>query len=339
MSRKNNGVGKKVQKNPFLLCLLVIVVTIALFVVSSLSTAIQEKIREKDNKKPVESTQATTQPEETLPENVINTGEIKQYADEIESVVAEREANRVAVRVTFDNETALLNAHFANTVAEINVVPMFYFYINSGATQVKCPGELRLLSDGMGVVYYLSNIDDLINAAGLTDDVTLNLDNVLINKFNVCLEHKTNDKVLKTIVGTNGTSVEQFNSLHGKKPVKVSNVAKGIKKVETTITDEFVWVDIYYTDVEAYTKLNNGLITNFLNFKLEKGGKFYDSDFLVTEYEGANMIRCKFDSYSMKALAKEMNMNKLTVKELFTKYKISVWSSDYETNTSLFTLN
>lgn len=338
MSQKNNGVGKKIQKNPFLLCLLVIVVTVVLFAVSSLTTAIQDNIREKDDEKQVETTQSTTQEEETLPKDVIKTGEFKYYANEIESVVAKRESNRVAVIVTFDNEKALLDAHFANTIAEISVVPMFYFYINNGATQVKCPGELRLLSDGMGVVYYLSNIDDLANAVGLTDKVTLNLDSVLTNKFNICLEHKTNDKVLKTVVGTNGKSVEQFNSLHGKKPAKISKVADGIKKVETTVTDEFVWVDIYYTDIDAYTRLNNGLITNFINFKLEKGGKFYDSDFLITEYESINMIRCKFDSYSLKPLIKKMGVNH-TVKQIFTKYKISVWSSNYETNTSLFTLN
>lgn len=342
MEQQNKkGLGYKIQKNPFLLGLFVVVITVALFAISSLSTAIQERVREKENETAVSTTaeEQTTSPEETKPENVLSVGEFKKYSSAITSVTAEKEANRVAVTVCFEDEQGLLDAHFANNLGDISVVPMFYFYIDNGTTPVKCPGEIRLLSDGKSVVYYLSEINDFANAVGLTDDITVSLDNVLYNKFNIFVEHKTTDGVGKTVVGTYGQSVEQFNSLHGKEPAKVSAMAKGIKRVETTVTEEFVWVDIYYTDIEAYTKLNNNLITNFINFKFEKGGKIYDGDFIITEHESVNMIRCKFDSYSLEPLAKEMDMNNITVEQLFTKYQITVWSSDYETNTSLFTLN
>lgn len=342
MEQENKkGIGYKIQKNPFLLGLFVIVITVALFAISSLSTAIQERVREKDATTEVSTTaeEKTTSVAETKPENQLNIGEFKKYAQSITSVTAEKEANRVAVTVAFEDEDALLEAHFANNLGDISVVPMFYFYIDKGTTPVKCPGEIRLLSDGKSVVYYLSEFSDYANAVGLTDNVTVSLDNVLYNKFNICIEHKENDGISKTIVGTYGQSVEQFNSLHGKQPAKVTKTAKGIKRVETTITEEFVWVDIYYTDVDSYTKLNNGLINNFIKFKFEKGGKFYDADFIISEHESVNMVRCKFDSYSLAPLSKEMDMKNITVEELFTKYQISVFSSNYDTNTNLFTLN
>lgn len=342
MEQENKkGVGYKVQKNPFLLGLFVIVITVALFAISSLSTAIQERIRDKEAETAVSTTKVekTTSVAETKPENQLNVGEFKKHAKSITSVAAAKEANRVAVTVCFEDEETLLQAHFANKLGDISVVPMFYFYINNGTTPVKCPGEIRLLSDGKSVVYYLSEISDFANAIGLADDVTVTLDNVLYNKFNICIEHKYTDGISKTIVGTYGQSVEQFNSLHGKEPAKVSKMAKGIKRVETTVTEEFVWVDIYYTDIEAYTRLNNDLINNFIKFKFEKGGKIYDGDFIISEHESVNMIRCKFDSYSLKPLAKEIDMKNITVEQLFTNYQISVFSSDYDRNTDLFTLN
>ncbi len=337
----NSGVVGKIQKNPFLLGLLVVVVTVVLFAISTLSTAIQEKIREKENETTT-TTEAveTTTAHDAEPENSIAVGEIEKYADGIESVSCEKEANRVAVFVTFKDEEALLNAHFANTVAEISVVPMFYFYVDNNSTQIKCPGEIRLLSDGVSVVYYLSEFTDYANAAGLTDNITITLDSLLTYDFNVAVEHKSKDGVSKTVLGTYAQSVEQFNSTHPKTPAKTTNVAGGIKEIDVTSTDEFIWVDIYYTDIEALTRLNNDLITNFVKFKLEKGGKFYDADFIVTEYESINMMRCKFDTYSLELLLREMDMQgKLTVKKLFESYAISVFSSDYDTETALFTIN
>ncbi len=341
MENNGNSVGKKIQKNPFLLGLLVVVVTVALFAISTLSTAIQDRVREKENEttKPTETT-ASVLEDVTMPENSIETGEMKKYAEGIETVVCQKEANRVAVTVTFESEDSLLNAHFANNIGEISVVPIFCFYVDNSTKQIKCPGEIRLLSDGLGVVYYLSEFSDYANAAGLSDEITVTLDNLLTNKFNLSIEHKTNDDVFRTVLGTNGQSVEQFNSLYANKPAKISEADKGIKKVETTLTDEFVWVDIYFTNVDSFTELNNNFNSNFVNFKLEKGGKFYERDFLVSEHESLNMIRCKFDSYSLESLAKEMGLSgELTVKELFTDYKIYIWTSDYETKTDLFVLN
>ncbi len=341
MENNNNGVGKKIQKNPFLLGLFVVVITVALFAISTLSTAIQERIREKEQQPSTTTGEIqTTAPQEVKPENAIEVGSVKKYVDGIENISCEKEANRVAVKVTFEDEEKLVAAHFANTIGEISVVPMFYFYVDNSAVQIKCPGEIRLLSDGKSVIYYLSEFTDYANAAGVADNVTITLDNLLTKKFNVCLEHKTREGVSKTILGTYGNSVEQFITLYGKEPIKVKNLANGIKRVEATVTDEFIWVDIYYTDLEAFTKLNNDLITNFIKFKLEKGGKFYESDFLITEYESINMMRCKFDTYSLDALAKEMDLQgKLTVKTLFESYDVSVFSSDYDTETALFTID
>ena len=51
------------------------------------------------------------------------------------------------------------------------------------------------------------------------------------------------------------------------------------------------------------------------------------------------MVRCKFDSYSLKGLADEMGAGDITVNDLFTDYVISVWTSDYDKDTTLFTIN
>ncbi len=334
---QKKGFGYKLQKNPFLVVLLIVVIGVAIFMVSTLTTAIKDKIRQAEETTVVESTEeitvAVTEPDDTI---VIDG--LKKYSDKIKSVTAQREKGRVALRVEYDTKESLLSEHLAENAFSIDVVPMFCFYIDNGL-QVKCPGELRLLDSGNVVMYYLSATDDYINAVGLTDELTVTLDNILNTGFNLYIEHKTNDGVGKTICGSYAQSVEEFNKKHAGKPAEVVDVAEGIKKVESTITDEFVWVDIYYDDVDAYTSLNNDFITNFVVFGLEKGGKNFKRDFIVTEYDNLNMIRCKFDAYALKELAKEMDEPDLTVKELFDTYSISVWSTDYDNETALFSIN
>ena len=51
------------------------------------------------------------------------------------------------------------------------------------------------------------------------------------------------------------------------------------------------------------------------------------------------MIRCKFDTYSLKVVADEIGDSTLTVDSLFTNYAISVWTSDYDNEIDLFCLN
>ncbi|MBO5896031.1 MAG: hypothetical protein J6Q83_01910 [Clostridia bacterium] len=334
---EKKGFGYKLQKNPFLVVLLIVVIGVAIFMISTLSSALKDKIKQAEETTAVETTAATTVAV-TEPDDTIAIDGLKKYSDKIVSVTAHKEKDRVALRVEYDKKESLLADHLADNAFSIDVVPMFCFYIDNGL-QVKCPGELRLLDSGNVVMYYLSEVDDYVNAVGLTDELTVTLDNILNTGFNLYIEHKTNDGVGKTICGSYAQTVEDFNSKHAGKPAEVVDVAKGIKKVETTLSDEFIWVDIYYTDVDSYTSLNNDFITNFVVFGLEKGGKNFKRDFIVTEYDNLNMVRCKFDSYALKELAKEMDEPELTVKELFENYSISVWSTDYEKETALFSLN
>lgn len=334
---EKKGLGYKLQKNPFLVVLLIVVIGVAIFMVSTLSSAMKDKIKQAEETTAVETTEATTVAV-TEPDDTIVIDGLKKYSDKIKSVTAQKEKGRVALRVEYDTKESLLSEHLADNAFSIDVVPMFCFYIDNGL-QVKCPGELRLLDSGNVVMYYLSEVDDYVNAVGITDNLTVTLDNILNTGFNLYIEHKTNDGVGKTICGSYAQTVEEFNQKHAGKPANVVNVVDGIKKVETTVSDDFIWVDIYYKDVDAYTTLNNDFITNFVVFGLEKGGKNFKRDFIVTEYDNLNMIRCKFDSYALKELAKEMDEPDLTVKELFDTYSISVWSTDYDNEIALFSIN
>ena len=51
------------------------------------------------------------------------------------------------------------------------------------------------------------------------------------------------------------------------------------------------------------------------------------------------MIRCKFDTYSLKQLADEIGDKSITISSLFSDYQINFWTSDYDTETALFTMN
>ena len=51
------------------------------------------------------------------------------------------------------------------------------------------------------------------------------------------------------------------------------------------------------------------------------------------------MIRCKFDVYSLKQLADEIGDKSITIPDLFKNYQINIWTSDYDTENALVTLN
>lgn len=340
MDNQENGFFNKLTKNPFVIVLCVIVVGLSVFMVFTLSKAMNNKISQLEAERTTApaTTEAAPVYEETTPDNTVKVGVVKKYSDLIEGVSVVKEANRIAVTVEFIDESALLEEHYAQNAFSVDVVPVFHFYINNG-TKIELPGELRLLSDSKSVVYYLSEINDFANVAAMTDNNTVTLDNIMSNEFNIYLRHKTRDGVGQTILGTYGQSVEQFKGLHSSTPPKTVDVNEDIKLVETTVDDEFIWVDIYFNDEEAYNKYNSKLSANFICFGLENGGKLYKWDFFVTEYDNLNMLRCKFDNYSLTELLKEMEEEDITVKELFEKYDISIWCSDYKTETDLFCLN
>ena len=153
------------------------------------------------------------------------------------------------------------------------------------------------------------------------------------------LEHQSNNGVGRTVVGTYPKTVESFNVDYAEEPAVVSNLNDGIEKVQVTSADEFVWVDIYFTNDEAYQQLNHNFENNFICFGFEKGGLKFDWKFISTEYDDLCMIRCKFDSYSLKQLADEIDDKSITIPTLFNDYQMNIWTSDYDTETQLFTLN
>lgn len=340
MENQEKGFFAKLIKNPFLIGLFVIVLGVAIFVVFTLSQAMDSKIAELEAAKTTapETTEAVPFEEETEPENTVNTGVIKKYSEVIETVSVIKEASRIAVTVEFTDEGALLEEHYAQNAFSVDVVPVFHFYIDNG-TKVELPGELRLLSDSKSVVYYLSEIKDFANVVSLTEGRTVTLDNIMSNDFNIYLRHKTRDGVGRTLLGSYGQTVEQFKGLHASTPADIKNSHDDIKIVETTSADEFMWIDIHFENEEAYNKYNSKLKSNFICFGVENGGKLYKWDFIVTEYDNLNMLRCKLDKFSFAELLKEMEAEEITVKKFFEDYAIQIWCSDYTTETDLFCVN
>ncbi len=332
------SLGYKIQKNPALLVFIIIVFAVVIFAVANITSAIQEKSKENKETTTEVITEKQDETDTTSAEvnEVSKNLDIKKYSTDIKSVTAEKDENGVSLKVEYKDKASLLKNHYAQDANNAQAVPVFCFYLKDG-TQVKCPGELRLFEDSNSAVYSLSVIGDYANAVAITDEVTVNYDNVLNGSFNVYLQNKT-DGTGKTVLGTYKKTVEDL-SLAVAEKINVSNITQGIKTVEVTKTDEFIWVDIYYNDITSYTELNNDFITNFVCFGLEKDGVSFKRDFITTEYDSLNMVRCKFDSYSLKGLADEMGAGDITVSDLFTDYVISVWTSDYDKDTNLFTIN
>ena len=327
----------KIQKNPFLLGLFVIVIAIALVAIFSLSSAISEKAKEFETTTEKTTVETTMKPVEE--EKVVSLEGLKKRVDTIKNVSADFDKKSASIVVEFEEKEALLDAHYASNDFTIDIVPVFCFYINNG-TQVTCPGEFKFLSDGKSVEYKLTEIDDLVNVVALTDELTVNYENIFeILKFNVYLEHQSKDGVGRTVVGTYSKTAEKFNEDNMEVPAPVSNLNEGVEKVTVTTADEFIWVDIYFADDESYKNLNHEFENNFVCFGFEKGGKKFDWKFISTEYDDLCMIRCKFDTYSLKQLADEIGDKSITIPILFSDYQINFWTSDYDTETELFTLN
>ena len=333
-----NSLSYKIQKNPFLLGLFVIVIAIALVAVFSLSSAISEKAKEFETTTEKTTVETTAKPVVEA-EDTISLDGLKKRVETIKNVSADYDNESVKIVVEYEDKEALLNAHFANNDFTIDVTPVFYFYINNGM-QVACPGEFKFLSDGKSAEYRLYEINDIANVAALTDDVTVNYKNILDNvKFNLYLEHNTNEGVGRTVVGTYPKTVESFNKAYPSTAATVSSLNEGVEKVNVTSADEFIWVDIYFADEESYKNLNHDFENNFVCFGFEKGGKKFDWKFISTEYDDLCMIRCKFDVYSLKELADEIADKSITIPSLFGDYTMNIWTSDYDTENQLFTMN
>ena len=333
-----NSLSYKIQKNPFLLGLFVIVIAIALVAVFSLSSAISKKAKELEATTEKTTVEATAKPvvEE---EKVVSLEGLKKRVDTIQNVSADFNNESASIIVEFKDKEALLDAHFASNDFTIDIVPVFCFYIGNG-TQVTCPGEFRFLSDGKSAEYKLTEINDLANVVALTEELTINYENVFeALKFNVYLEHQSKDGVGRTVVGTYGKTTESFNKDYASTPAVVSSLSEGVEKVKVTSSDKFIWVDIYFTDEESYNSLNHDFENNFVCFGFEKGGKKFDWKFITTEYDDLCMIRCKFDAYSLKELADEIADKSITIPSLFKDYQMKIWTSDYDTETQLLVLN
>ncbi len=321
----------KFQKNPILLVFGIIAIAVALFVVVNVTSAIKEKMDSNETTQSTELTTVDTSVSET--EAVATLKNVTLYNKNIVSYTVEKTENSVSLVVKYKDSQSLLKTHKASDVNTQDYIPVFCFYNAEGA-QFSCPGELKLSSDT--AIYTLSVINDFANAIALTDNKTVTYDNILDLPFNICLQSKSSGDMVETLMGTHSVKCDNSKLDYS---VELVNVAQGVKKAELTKTDEFIWLDIYFDDVNAYTELNNDFITNFVRFGVNFNGVTYKRDFIVTEYDNLNMIRCKFDSYFMDGLATEMGKSDLTVGEMFGTCPITVWTSDYETETILFGMN
>ncbi len=236
MENRERNALNKILKNPFLICLFVVVLGVAVFTVFTLSKAMESKLTSLKNAETTSAptTQAELSFDEELPDNSVQTGVVKKYSELMETVSIVKEASRVAVTVEFTDEAALLEEHYAQNAFSIDVVPVFHFYIGNGI-KVELPGELRLLSDSKSVVYYLSEISDFSNVAALTEEQTITLENIMVNDFNLYLRHKTRDGVGRTLLGTYGQTVEQFKGLHSLSTLNFTDLNEDVKLAEATV--------------------------------------------------------------------------------------------------------
>ncbi len=335
MAQKNKkSLSYKLQKNPFLFVLLIAIVAVVLFAVINITDSLVEK---KGNKTAETTTEAVATEPVALPEdNSIELKNVKKYDSSIVSVTAEKFADKILVKTVYSDKAALLKTHGVENDISL-VVPVFCFYTNDGI-QLKCPGELVLAEENATAVYSLSLIDDYKNAIALSDEITVDFDNILDNGFNIYLQHKTKKDAGTTVLGTYGKSVEDYNKTVTDSPA-FSDITVGIRNIEMAKHDKFVWIDIYYDDADAYSKLNYNFDTNFVRFSFEKNGVTHERDFIISEYEELNMIRCKFDEYSLNELAEETGDNGKTVSDLFADYTITVSARDYKTEKSLFAMS
>ncbi len=321
----------KLQKNPILLVFGIVAIAVAIFVIVNVTSAIKEKF---DSKAETESQVITTVGEsEPETEAVAQLKDVKLYSKDITSYTVEANEISVSLVVEYADKNSLSDVHKANDLNSSDYIPVFCFY-NAEGVCFKCPAELTLDSKANTAVYKLSEINDFANAIALTDEITVTYDNILDLPFDICLQSKSTGDMGESLLGTRKTGVTQENC-----GVNLINPAKGVKKAELTKTDEVVWLDIYYDDFNSYSQLNNNFTTNFVRFGVDYNGATYTRDFIVTEYDSLNMVRCKFDSYSMDSLAKEMGSSSLTVADIFGDCNVSVWTSDYDVETSLFSMN
>lgn len=337
MDNKNkDSILYKVQKNPFIIVLFLIVLVVMVVCIASLSKAMKAKTEElATTTAPVTTEQSL--PEVTVPDYTVQLSNVKNYAENVEKVSAHYENTCAVLTVQFKDKESLLAAHIAENEFSIKMTPYFVFYISNGV-QVRCPATIRLAQDGATVNYILSEINDLKNAVALTDSLTVDYSNVLSDiRFNLYLELNEGEDIGRTVVSTYGLSYEEFLEKYGSEPVEVSEKADGVKKVDLVSTEKFVWLDIYFENEEAYKQLNHNFVNNFLCFGFEHGGKKFERKFIVTQYDDLCMLRCKFDSYSLRELIDETGEN-LSIPDIFDSY-MSVWTTDYETEQALFAIN
>ncbi len=324
-----------IRERPFLSVLSVVVVGVAVFVAATLSNAMDNKIASLTQESANTTEAVASQDFSYKPQqNTVSIDKLKSYYSVPTEVVVNKEANRIAVNVTFEKDEALLTEHYAANAFSMEVVPVFCFYIDNGK-QIKIPGTLRLGEDAKSISYYLSDIDDLQIAATYLTEETISLQNVINKDFNIYLQHKTKDSVGKTVLGTFSKSVEEYEAQFSGDDIPVVDRWKDIKNIDMTVTDEFVWFDLYFQDEKVYEQYTG----KFERFGFEHGGKLFKGDFISKEYDSLYMIRLKFNEDDFSHLLKAMGEEKLTLKNLFAEYSIEVWTTDNKASQTLFCLN
>lgn len=339
---KSNGLAEKLRKNPFLLGLGVIIFAIVLIAMFTLISAVNKKTSELEalaSEKQTTQAPVATLPVETQPvtENAAPAlKDLTVYDKNITSATPVCETARASITVGFKDKTALLEAHFAKNAADVDITPVFIFYLADG-TALECPAQFKFLDGSPAVSYFINDITDLKNAFSVSDSKTVDFDNLFTLDFNLYIAYNASDAG-KTLLGSASNSAEALRAAADKKPAAVSSTAAGIKKVDMTRNGKVVWLDIWFDGAENYSKLNFEFKNNFIGFRYTDGGKNYDSLFTVTRYDSQCMIRCKFDTYSLEPILAETGNKSLTVDSLFNS-TLTVFASDYDRANDLFVLN
>ena len=126
-----NSLSYKIQKNPFLLGLFIIVLILVLVVVFSLSSALKDKTEELKASTTAATTEKVTSSFDTEPENDIDTSSFKKHVSAVKQISGEFDIDCVKITVDYNNKKEMLESLYASNDFSVDITPVFCFYINN----------------------------------------------------------------------------------------------------------------------------------------------------------------------------------------------------------------
>lgn len=317
-SKSKKSFAEKMQKSPFMTVGAIAAAVLALVVILSVTSGIKKGIAEKnaETTAPNKRVEASSTEAKLFNSKAAENGNIKLYDKSVKSASAAATRSVFKISVSFTNGTPDIKSAFIAVFVD-------------GNTVIKLPCNVS--TDKMSAEFSLDDISDAKNVLSLTDGINLTFETFAQAKpYAVFASGSESD--FGDTVALCGTQKNTGDFSLVENGASFSSASSGIKRVEASKNDKFLWLDIYFADEESFKGLNFGFKNNFVGFNY--GGS--STLFSVTEYENLKMLRCKFDSYALEQLKNETGDSDLTISEVFKN--VEIFSSDYDETTRLFVL-